>query len=155
MKQIIETSKLNKALVNAQRVEHLEKNVYKVHSKDSYEIIEVIEYNLALKELTIRHNHSVHQIAVQRPVDLMLAQLGIKAATANLNKDIKAPMPGKVLEVMVKEGDSVEKGTPILILEAMKMENVLKAEVDGVVKKVMAVKDNNVEKNEILVELDL
>ena len=155
MQQIIETSKLNDTLVNAKRVEHLEKNVYKVHGDNGYEIFEVIEFNADTKVLKVRHNHTVHELAFKRPVDMILDELGIKAAAGNANKDIKAPMPGKVLDVMVKVGDTVSKGSPVLILEAMKMENVLKAESDGLVKKVMAVKDSNVEKNEVLVELDL
>ena len=155
MQQIIKTSELNDAIVNAKRVEHLEKNVYKVHSKEGYDIFEVIEFNPATKTLTVRHNHTVHNLAFKRPVDIVLDELGIKPAAGSANKDIKAPMPGKVLNVMVKEGDTVSKGSPVLILEAMKMENVLKAESDGLVKKVIAVKDGNVEKNEVLVELDL
>ena len=64
-------------------------------------------------------------------------------------------MPGKVIEVVVKEGDTVEKGSAILILEAMKMENVLKAESDCSIKKVHVSSSENVEKNQILVELDV
>lgn len=50
-------------------------------------------------------------------------------------KEIKAPMPGLVLNVLVNVGDNVEKDTPLLILEAMKMENVIKAGSSAVVKK--------------------
>jgi biotin carboxyl carrier protein len=63
-------------------------------------------------------------------------------------------MPGMVLNVLVKEGDIVEKDTPILILEAMKMENVIKSAASAVVKKVRAVKGVAVEKNAVLVEFE-
>jgi acetyl/propionyl-CoA carboxylase alpha subunit len=60
-------------------------------------------------------------------------------------------MPGLVVEVAVTEGQQVMKGDKLVVLEAMKMENILKASADAVVKKVSAVKGKTVEKNEILV----
>lgn len=63
-------------------------------------------------------------------------------------------MPGKVLELLAKEGDTLSKGDNILILEAMKMENVIKAEVDCVIKKIHISSQENVEKNQVLIELD-
>jgi biotin carboxyl carrier protein len=80
--------------------------------------------------------------------------MGIKLAVESHNLDIKAPMPGKVIEVNVKEGDTILKGDAILILEAMKMENVLKAENDCTIKKVLVKSSESVEKNQILVELE-
>jgi biotin carboxyl carrier protein len=61
-------------------------------------------------------------------------------------------MPGMVLSILVKEGDEVKKGDTLLILEAMKMENSLKASADGQVKKVVAVKGTAVEKNQVLIQ---
>jgi len=68
--------------------------------------------------------------------------------------DLKAPMPGLVLDVLVKEGQQIKKGENLLVLEAMKMENNLKALSDAVVKKVNVGKGARVEKNEILIELE-
>jgi biotin carboxyl carrier protein len=80
--------------------------------------------------------------------------MGIKRSVDTINTDVKAPMPGKVIQILVKEGDSIEKGNGILILEAMKMENVLKAESDCVIKKILVKTGDSVEKNQILIELD-
>ena len=63
-------------------------------------------------------------------------------------------MPGRVLDIMLSAGSSVVKGDGVLILEAMKMENVIKSPADGVIKKIAVVKDQAVEKNEVLVELE-
>jgi biotin carboxyl carrier protein len=63
-------------------------------------------------------------------------------------------MPGLVLALMVKPGDHVTEGTPLIILEAMKMENVLKAEVDGEVKAIPVEKGQAVEKKQLLIEID-
>ncbi len=66
--------------------------------------------------------------------------------------EIKAPMPGRVLEIMKNPGDSIVKGDGILVLEAMKMENVIKSPVDGIIKKIVVEKNQAVDKNELLVE---
>lgn len=86
--------------------------------------------------------------------DELLQQLGMdKMLSAKVN-DLKAPMPGLVLDVLVKEGQQIKKGENLLVLEAMKMENNLKAVSDAVVKKVKVGKGARVEKNEILIELE-
>jgi biotin carboxyl carrier protein len=68
--------------------------------------------------------------------------------------EVKAPMPGLVLNVMVAAGDHVSKDSPLLVLEAMKMENVIKSATDGVVKRVAAVKGVPVEKGAVLIEFE-
>jgi biotin carboxyl carrier protein len=68
-----------------------------------------------------------------------------------INK-LDAPMPGNILEVLVSEGDKVAKGDPIVILEAMKMENVIKAPTDVTIKKINVLIGDNVKKNQTLIE---
>ena len=68
--------------------------------------------------------------------------------------DIKAPMPGLILEVNVEEGAEVQEGDYLLVLEAMKMENTLTAPRDGVVKSVSIKKGETVEKNQLLIEME-
>ncbi|HKK78307.1 MAG TPA: biotin/lipoyl-containing protein, partial [Phaeodactylibacter sp.] len=63
-------------------------------------------------------------------------------------------MPGMVLEVSVKAGEEVSEGTPLLILEAMKMENVIKSPGDGVIKAINVTKGEAVDKNYLLVEME-
>jgi biotin carboxyl carrier protein len=74
----------------------------------------------------------------------------------NLNsqaaKEIKAPMPGLIFDIKVKEGDEVKKGDAVLILEAMKMENILKSPGDGTVKSIKIKKGQSVEKNQVLIQ---
>jgi len=66
---------------------------------------------------------------------------------------IKAPMPGLVLRIQVEAGQQVEKGQALLVLEAMKMENVLKAPASGVVAEIKAVAGAAVEKGEVLIQM--
>ncbi|MDR0763945.1 MAG: biotin/lipoyl-binding protein [Bacteroidales bacterium] len=61
----------------------------------------------------------------------------IKPSSASLGSgDIKSPLPGTVINILVKEGDAVKKGQKVMVLEAMKMENNIDAEMDGVVKSI-------------------
>lgn len=78
---------------------------------------------------------------------------GIGEAAAG-PRTVTAPMPGLVLEVEVEAGDEVEVGQGLVIVEAMKMENELRAEVDGTVRAVHVASGDAVGKNELLVEFE-
>jgi len=119
------------------------------------EIIEVLDVNVDLKVVKFRHNHNTHSVQFKNELDLTLDKMGIKRSFDAINSDIKAPMPGKVLEILVRSGDEVKKGDPLLILEAMKMENVLKSDADCTVKEISVQALDNVEKNQLLIELDV
>lgn len=62
-------------------------------------------------------------------------------------------MPGLVLKLIVTEGEEIKKGDSVLILEAMKMENIIKAPVDGRIKSIRVKVKEAVEKNQVLLEL--
>jgi biotin carboxyl carrier protein len=68
---------------------------------------------------------------------------------------VKAPMPGKIIDVLVREGATVTRGEPVVILEAMKMQNEILSPVNGVVVKVGAKANTNVMKDDLLVEIKL
>ena len=61
-------------------------------------------------------------------------------------------MPGMIIDLRVKAGDQVKAGDPLLVLEAMKMENIIKAPGEGTVKQVKIKKGDTVEKNQVLIE---
>jgi len=77
----------------------------------------------------------------------------IKKTGIGLNQ-IKAPLPGNILQVFVKEGDETEKGEKLLIYEAMKMENLVLAERDGIVKKLKVQVGDSVLQGDVLVEIE-
>ncbi len=105
------------------------------------------------KSFLIRIDSHVFNLSAKDKFDLLAEQLGFSAKNAKKANDIKAPMPGMVLEILVEEGQSILKGDSVLILEAMKMENVIKAPADCVIKTVKVIKGNAVEKNQVLLEL--
>lgn len=105
------------------------------------------------KELTLRVNGVIYHLAIQEPIDLLLQKMGLNMNLTKKAEAIKAPMPGLILNIMVTEGQTLKKGDPVLILEAMKMENVFKAPEDALVKSIKIKTGQAVEKGAILIEL--
>lgn len=82
--------------------------------------------------------------------DRLLARMGHAGQSSAQKPELKSPMPGMVLKILVKPGDSVSKGDPLLVLESMKMENVLKAVKNGTISEIAAQEGASVEKNQLL-----
>ena len=105
------------------------------------------------KELLLRINGHLYQLQIREPIDQLLQKMGLHMATEKKAEPIKAPMPGLVLKIMVEAGQQIKKGDPVLILEAMKMENVFKAPSEAIVKAVKIREGQAVEKGTVLIEL--
>ena len=112
--------------------------------------IDVVSADYNAKEITLLVNGNKYPVKVKDNFDLLLDKLGMSNALSQVISEVKAPMPGLVLEIKVSEGDKIEKGDAIFVLEAMKMENVLKSPTEGVIKKVVINKGDAVEKNQVL-----
>lgn len=78
----------------------------------------------------------------------LLKKLGFSSEKRSADGLLPSPMPGKILDLLVESGDIVEKNQPLVILEAMKMENELKAPADGVIADIYVKKLQNVEKKQ-------
>lgn len=111
------------------------------------------EADFKSKNLTIKVNGNKYQLKIQDEYDQLVKKMGLSVANNNKITDIKAPMPGLVLDIMVEAGQTITKGEPLLILEAMKMENVLKSAGEGTVKSIVVEKGNAVEKGQIMIEM--
>ncbi len=85
---------------------------------------------------------------------ILLERLGFKTNTETSVGSLQAPMPGKILELLVEEGAEVELGDSVAILEAMKMENELKAPCAGTIAQITVTTGTNVEKNQLLIEIE-
>jgi biotin carboxyl carrier protein len=113
--------------------------------------VEVIKSDAAEKSFLVSVNGNKYQLNVKDKFDELLKSLGFDDLSAKKVNEIKAPMPGLVLDIRVSEGDTVKKGDPILVLEAMKMENIIKSPTDGTIKKINVKKGLAVEKNQVLI----
>ena len=115
---------------------------------------EIQSVDYLTKTFTFKINGSIHTAKINDMYDRLIDQLGMKVGVAQKVGDIKAPMPGLVIEVAVAVGQSLTKGDIVLILEAMKMENVIKAAGDGIVKAIHTTKGQPVEKGQLLIEME-
>lgn len=113
---------------------------------------EVVAFDKKEKSCVVKVNGNIYTIQVEDQFDQLLKQLGMDNLIVAKIAEIKAPMPGLVLSISVKEGDEIQKGDNLLILEAMKMENILKSSTDGLVKKILVKQGDKVEKNQILIQ---
>jgi biotin carboxyl carrier protein len=112
--------------------------------------VQVLKHDAVANILRVRINGRTYQVAVQDESVQLLRMLGLEKASRKVS-EVKAPMPGLVLNVLVKPGDAVKKDEPLLVLEAMKMENVIRAPGDAVVNTVPAEQGKAVEKGQLLV----
>ena len=101
--------------------------------------------------LVVRINGVRREVRVMDERAKLLEKMGMSVTAGAASGDVKAPMPGKVLQVLVQPGVSVEEGQPLLVLEAMKMENMIKAVASGVVSEVPISEGQAVEKGALLV----
>lgn len=114
---------------------------------------EVISSDKLAKKHVLRVNGKVFEVQLKDRLDDLLHELGMDASAAQKVGDLKAPMPGLVVDIPVTEGYTVKKGDTLVILEAMKMENSLKAVADATVKKIVVKKGQAVDKNQVLIQL--
>jgi biotin carboxyl carrier protein len=105
--------------------------------------------------VTIRVNGVVQALQILGPQQLLLESMGMSANVETQEKQVESPMPGKILQVMVTPGTAVDEGDPLLVLEAMKMENVIRAPRSGVIAGVQAQVGEAVEKAATLVTYEM
>ncbi len=113
--------------------------------------VHVLEKDAASKTLKLSVNGNTYSVDIKDKLDMLLEKLGMDTSLSAAVKDMKAPMPGLVVELKAAPGDVLKKGDPILVLEAMKMENVLKAPADVEIDTFKVEQGNTIEKNTVLV----
>ncbi len=114
----------------------------------------IIHSDFNRKTYTIQVNGNPYEVKIADELDMLITELGMEASAVKKENDIKAPMPGLIISIDVKEGQSVAEGEGILVLEAMKMENTLSAPRDGVIKSIVIKEGEKVEKNTVLIEME-
>lgn len=111
---------------------------------------ELIDFDKTQKSCTVKVGNNIYPMQMSDQFDELLNQLGMDNLNSTKIAELKAPMPGLVLRVLASEGDKIEKGGNLLVLEAMKMENIIKAPADVTVKSLKIAAGDKVEKNQIL-----
>ena len=104
--------------------------------------------------LKIKINHRVFEVKKKGELDDLISAMGLDVPKVRKLKELQAPMPGRIVQVTVEVGMELNLGDEILSLEAMKMENVLKAEGVGRVKAILISANQVVEKGAVLIEFE-
>lgn len=115
---------------------------------------EIIESNFNQKSYKIKVNSSTYTVQIFNELDALIKEMGFEIGAAKKINEIKAPMPGLILSVDVKVGQEVQEDDALLILEAMKMENVLTSPRNGIIKAISVTKGETVNKNQLLIEFE-
>jgi len=116
--------------------------------------VKILDSHFNKGTYTISINGSEYETAIQTPLDELIKKMGF-AVNAGKNIDsISAPMPGLILDILVEEGQEVNEEDQLLILEAMKMENIITSPRQGVIKSVSVSKGDAVEKKQLLIEFE-
>ena len=124
-----------------------------IHENRSYSV-ELVSYDKEDKTCIIQVNNNEYIVSLEDRFDLLLHKLGMDNINNQKVNDLKAPMPGLVLSIMVKPGDSLKKGASLMVLEAMKMENIIRTPVDCIIKSIEVEKSHAVEKNQVLIKFE-
>ena len=94
------------------------------------------------------------EVAIKTEADLLLERFGLDTGDAAAEREVRAPMPGLVLRVLAEAGEAVEAGQGLVVLEAMKMENELRAPAAGRLDAVHVAPGDAVGKNDLLLEIE-
>ena len=122
-----------------------------LHEGRSYNA-EIVSADYTTKDIVLKINGQRVELHAKDRFDLLLERLGMSNAAATKVNELKAPMPGLIVDIRVQPGQAVLKGDPLLVLEAMKMENILKAPADGTVNNIKVTLRDNVQKGQVLVQ---
>ena len=115
---------------------------------------EIIAADFLSKKYTVKINNNTYEVTIANELDSLIKSMGIERGCTKIINAIKAPMPGLILEISVKVGQQVKENDPLLILEAMKMENSFLSPRDGIIKSIAVEKGIAVDKGQLLIEFE-
>ncbi len=116
--------------------------------------VEVLDIDLRERTVELKLDGLHHHVSLNNPLDQLIDRLGLEANPQVALTELHAPMPGKVVNIVVKAGQEVEAGDTLLVLEAMKMENPIQAVADATIKSIDVKEGEAVEKGALLLEFE-
>tara|TARA_R110000744_G_scaffold26771_1_gene65652 strand:- start:34 stop:513 length:480 start_codon:yes stop_codon:yes gene_type:complete len=144
--KISDVDSLDSINVNAQTLHVLDKNrAYKVEIRHS---------DFLNKTISLTINGNIYEVKLEDEYDQQVKKMGLLAVTTQQLNEVKAPMPGLIVDVMVEEGQEIIEGTPLLVLSAMKMENIILAQGEGIIKSIEVKKNDSVEKGQLIIKME-
>jgi biotin carboxyl carrier protein len=106
-------------------------------------------------EFILKHDSKYYSMVCKNELELLTEKFAKSRGGAKIKNELVSPMPGAIVKINVKEGDSVKKGDVLVVLEAMKMENELKAAGDCKIQKILVEEKMSVDKNHLLIKFEI
>jgi len=128
-------------------------NYHILKNNKSYKA-EIINSNFNDKTYTVNINNNNYDVKISSPLDILIKDMGFTFGSTKHINSVKAPMPGLILDINVNVGQDVKENDALLILEAMKMENIITSPKDGAIKSVLINKGDAIEKGQLLIEFE-
>ncbi|MBT8205608.1 MAG: acetyl-CoA carboxylase biotin carboxyl carrier protein subunit [Eudoraea sp.] len=114
----------------------------------------VLQSDFNRKHYEIQINSNRYMVEISDRLDLLIDEMGFSLVSSMNISSIEAPMPGLILDINVSVGQEVNEDEALLVLEAMKMENIITAPRGGVIKAIHISKGNPVDKGQLLIEFE-
>jgi biotin carboxyl carrier protein len=115
---------------------------------------EISNANFNKKSYDVNINNTIYNVTISNDLDILIKDMGFSVGSSKHINSVKAPMPGLILDINVKIGQEVKEDDALLILEAMKMENIITSPRDGIIKSIAVNKTDAIEKGQLLVEFE-
>ena len=151
---IKKTDKIPKGEIEKADIVKLDKDRFNIIKNNKSYTLKVLENNLKLKQLTLEFDSQIYIVDIMDDMDILLKKMGFGDSGKKIITEIKAPMPGLVIEISAKLNQALKSGEKVMVIEAMKMENSLIMPSDAVIKNILVKKGDAVVKGQLLVELD-
>ena len=132
----------------------IEKDKFHILNNDQSYKATITNSDFLSKKYTVQVNGNTYQVAIANALDQLISDMGFAVGIAKQVNEIKAPMPGSILEISVVVGQEVQENDPLVILEAMKMENSFLSPRAGIIKLIAVTKGQAVEKGQLLIEFE-
>ncbi len=133
-------------------------NVAKIDGNLATVIIDGVEVEVAIKQFGKKDDVEVRPKRIKKASSTVQQAAVVTAPVASApksnNEQVRAPIPGVILKLLVKEGDAVKAGQDVIVMEAMKMENQIQATVSGRIAKLNVRVDDAVQQDDVLLEIE-
>lgn len=129
-------------------------NYFHVLYKNKGVNVKIIREDFLNRTYSVSINSNIYQVEIQHPLGELIKKMGYSQRSAKDIDRIQAPMPGIIIDIEVEKGQAVKAGSNLLVLEAMKMENVIKCPKDAVIKDIYVSVGQTVDKNKLLIDFE-
>ncbi|MFD2561294.1 acetyl-CoA carboxylase biotin carboxyl carrier protein subunit [Aquimarina rubra] len=124
-----------------------------INDNQSY-LSEILESDFNNKKYTVKVNSNTYEVDISNSLDMMISEMGFSIGASKQVNSIKSPMPGLIIDIQVEVGQTVKEDDYLLVLEAMKMENIITSPREGTIKSIAVTKGDAVDKGKLLIEFE-